>query len=317
MRRATLPLLILGCIVVAAALAWFTLNRGGPAGDLVTENRAVDAFHRIDVSGNAEVTLVAGAAESVAVETSAAGQSRVRTRVSDGTLHVTGGETRRWWHSILGGGRSGVRPRITVTFRTLDAIVLAGAVKLSAAKLDADALRISASGGTVVRIDDLQARTLRLSGAGALKATLAGRVVDQDVAISGAGEVLAEKLTSENATVSVSGAGSVVVNAQKTLKASISGAGNVEYAGDPQVTQRVSGVGRVRRRESARLEGIRVASRDASMLQCSASTLNSSVTSVAGSRSAWSPGTMRTSATRQSRSSATSICTTSAVRSVA
>ena len=317
MRRATLPLLVLGCVVVAAALAWFTLNRGGPAGDLVTENRTVDAFHRVDVSGNAEVTLVAGGAESVAVETTAAGQGRVRTRVSDGTLHVTGGDTRRWWHSILGGGRSGVRPRVTVTFRTLDAVVLAGSVKLSAAKIATDALRISASGGTNVRIDDLQARSLRLSGAGALKATLAGHVVDQDVSISGAGEVQAEKLASDNATVSVSGAGSVVINAQKTLKATISGAGSVDYTGDPQVTQRVSGVGRVRRREAARLEGIRVASRATPNNQCSASALNSSVTSVAGSRSAWTPGTMRTSATRQSRSSATSICTTSAVRSVA
>ena len=51
--------------------------------------------------------------------------------------------------------------------------------------------------------------------------------------------------------MTVAGAGKVVVNAEKTLKATISGAGSVEYIGDPEVTQRISGAGRVRRRDAA------------------------------------------------------------------
>ena len=317
MRRATLPILIFVCILVAAALAWMTLNRGGGSGgDVVTEDRAVDPFHRLDVSGNAEIILVRGDREGVVVETRAGGQTLVRARVESGTLEVTGGQTRRWWNAIIGRRGSGARPRITVTFKQLDAINLSGTVKLTAAKIEAGQLRITASGGSSVAIDDLQAQLLKLSGAGALKATLAGRVVDQDISISGAGEVRADRLESENAKVSVSGAGSIVINARKTLRASISGAGSVEYYGDPEVKQSVSGVGRVKRRESARVEGIRVAALEAAA-QCSASALNSSGTSVAGSRSAWTPGSTRTSPTRQSRSSDVSICTTSAMRSTA
>jgi hypothetical protein len=60
-------------------------------------------------------------------------------------------------------------------------------------------------------------------------------------------------------TVSVSGVGNVIVNAQRTLKASISGAGVIEYLGDPQVTEHVSGIGRVRRHDSS-TPGMRVAS---------------------------------------------------------
>ncbi|MEP6678540.1 MAG: head GIN domain-containing protein [Betaproteobacteria bacterium] len=321
MRRATLPLLILGCIVVAAALAWWTLNRGGNSGTggaaVVTENRAVGSFRKLDIAGNLDVTLVPSASEEVVVEAPPGMQSRVRARVEGGTLTIAGGETRRWWSGIVGGSRGAPTPRVTVNFRTLDTISLAGSVRLSAAKLDADTLRISAAGGSALRIDDLQAQSLKLSGAGALKATLAGNVVDQQISISGAGEVRAGQLVSDNAQVSVSGAGSIVLNVRKTLRASISGAGSVEYYGDPEVRQQVSGVGRVKRRESARADGMRVAGGGASAAQCSASARNSSGTPVAASRSAWTPGSTRSSATRKSRSSAVSICTTSALRSTA
>ena len=69
--------------------------------------------------------------------------------------------------------------------------------------------------------------------------------------ISGAGEYRGARLVSQNATVTVAGAGQVVIHAVKTLNATISGAGSVDYIGDPKVTERVSGAGRVRRRDAA------------------------------------------------------------------
>ena len=48
--------------------------------------------------------------------------------------------------------------------------------------------------------------------------------------------------------MAVSGAGRVVVRAEKTLDIDVSGAGVVEYIGNPKVTQDIRGVGRVRRR---------------------------------------------------------------------
>ena len=261
MRRVLLPILILAAILVAAAMTWFTLTRagGGAGGELTTEVRTVDTFHRIDVSGHAEVTLIQGSSDSVTVVASSRGQPRVRAHVESGVLVIAAGDTRRWWDRLLGGSRSGPTPRITVAFKTLDSVALAGAIGLSAARIDAQDLHIAASGGSSVRIDDLQAKSLRIAGSGALKATLAGKVVDQNISISGAGEVRADRLVSENARVSVSGAGSVVVNAEKTLRASISGAGVVEYFGNPEVKQSVSGVGRVKRRQTADADGWRIA----------------------------------------------------------
>src|ERR1700682_2519616 len=179
MRRALLPVLIVASILVAAALAWFTLTRGSGA-PLAPEVRSFEPFHRIDVSGHADVTLVQGSDESATVEASARGQPRVRARVENGSLLIVAGARRRRWHSLLG-GKDETTPRITVAFKTLDTITLAGAVKLTAARIDAPQLRVTASGGSAVRIDDLRARSLRIAGSGALKATLAGSVIEQTI----------------------------------------------------------------------------------------------------------------------------------------
>ena len=81
-------------------------------------------------------------------------------------------------------------------------------------------LHIDGSGGTSLSIDDLRASTLRVTGAGALKAELAGEVTDQSISDFRRGRLPGGQLVSDNATVDVSGAGKVVVNARKTLKAS-------------------------------------------------------------------------------------------------
>ena len=248
MRRFALPLVILATVVVAAALAWYTLTRAGGGGsEMTTEVRAVAPFHRLEINGRADVTLVEGGSESVTVETAARGQSRVLAQVEGGTLMIHAGVSRRWWSGLLG-GRTTATPRISIAFKSLDVIAVSGAVRLTADKIHTNDLRIAATGGSMLRIDDIIANTLRVEGSGALKATLAGQVVEQRISISGAGDVRGDKLVSQNAVVDVSGAGSIVVNAAKTLRATISGAGSVEYYGDPEIKQSVSGIGRVKRR---------------------------------------------------------------------
>jgi hypothetical protein len=259
MRRFTLPIVIVGCVALAALLTWLALssasfgdrptrhepqNRG--AAPAVTE--ALPAFRRIDVSGTAEVLLVQGAAESVSLPAMSRKAGYVAAKVDGDTLYIESGDSTRWWNLVF--GSSSRTPQVIVTYKDIEAIAAAGTVKLVAAGMKVGDLRVSGAGGTMIRIDDLDARQLKLSGAGALRADVNGRVVDQNVTITGAGEYRGGKLASQNSTVTVAGAGKVVVNAAKTLNATISGAGSVEYIGDPKVTERVSGAGRVKRRES-------------------------------------------------------------------
>lgn len=255
MRRALLPLLILVCVAIAAALAWLTLNHArmprAPAASTpaTLQTRSVAPFHRIEVGGVADVTLIQGDAESVEISVPAGGAA-VDATVRNGSLVVARRDRARTWFWLFGSGSKEPASRITIRFRTLDAIALSGAVKLDAGTLRTQTLEIAASGGSSLRIGQLDAQRLRVAGSGALDATIAGRVVDETVAISGAGSYRAEGLHADHASVDVSGIGSVVVDADKTLRATISGAGSIEYLGDPQVSQHVSGVGSVRRRPS-------------------------------------------------------------------
>jgi hypothetical protein len=312
MPRTSLPWLILAAILVSAALAWWTLTRtvgGEPATPL--EHRDLAPFHAIEVGGSAAVTLLQAPAESIDVE--AAGRTSVTAEVADGRLVIRARDRRRWWNKLFG-RRSPATPHMTVRFRTLDAIVLTGNVKMDSPKISTAALRINASGGSALAIDDLRATSLRVDGSGALAAKLAGRVEKEDVSISGAGSYRAEHLVATDATVSVSGVGNVVVHATSTLGASISGAGVIEYVGNPAVTEHVSGIGRVKRRAPEQGSGLTTVAAPA---QCSGASgdapwsLKNSGPPVTGSTSPWTPAMKRGADTRQSRSSATSMAATS------
>jgi Putative auto-transporter adhesin, head GIN domain len=221
--------------------AWKS-GRGGERG--VVE-RALPAFNRIAIEGFAELTLVPGQTESVSIDAAPKQRAGVRLEVTDGKLSIANPRPRHWWLDLFG---DDVKPvRMTLTYRTLNAISVAGAAKVRADRLT-DRLTVSASGATSVQISALEAQELVVNGSGAIRMDAAGRVVAQRIGISGAGDYRAAKLDSETAKVRVSGAGRVVVRAEKTLDIEISGAGSVDYFGNPKVTQEISGVGRIRRR---------------------------------------------------------------------
>ena len=250
MKRVIPVLLTLVAIAVAVSLAWFyfvwTFPRAG--GDALTEQRSLPPFNRIVIEGFADVMLVQGGAESASVEASSRRLPRVRAQVSGGTLTIGNDQSRHWWTDFFGGG---ARPaRVTVTFRELEAISASGAVKVRADGLRTERLKVSASGATSLKISGLDTKELSISGSGAMKIELAGRATEQKIAISGAGDYRAADLATEDARVSVSGAGRVVVQVANTLKIGLSGAGSVEYFGNPKVTQQISGAGRVKRRDA-------------------------------------------------------------------
>jgi hypothetical protein len=256
MKRAVMPLIVLLAIAAAVAAAWYVLDhgfswRGGAVrgGGPAVEARSLPPFTKIAVEGVAEVALVQGATESASVEAPARQLPHVRTEVRDGTLHIASEDRGRGMGFLFGGGPR--KAQVTVTFRELGGIRADGAVKVRAEGIKTNRLAVAVSGASSLRIGALDAQELSVSGSGAMKAEVAGRVRDQKIAITGAGDYRAANLASDNAQITVSGAGKATVNAAKTLHIGISGAGSVDYIGDPQVTQDISGAGRVRRRDSA------------------------------------------------------------------
>ncbi|HEX9278915.1 MAG TPA: head GIN domain-containing protein [Casimicrobiaceae bacterium] len=235
-------------LAALATIAAVSFARNTPTGEVVREDRAATGFHRLEIDGQVEVTLVQGAAEGVTVEAPSSMLRRVRTEVRDGTLFIDAAEQRRTWQ-WFSGRRGRHTPRVTVNLREVDRIEAAGAVTVAADSLRAGELRLDLAGACSLKIRDLQATTLRLDGSGAIKANIAGKVQRQRVDLSGAGSFQASKLASDEAVIGVSGAGKAVVDAANSLEVDISGAGAVEYLGDPKVKQSISGIGKVRRRE--------------------------------------------------------------------
>jgi hypothetical protein len=236
--------------VVAAALAAIatvSLTRSASASAPVHESRPVSGFHRLEISGQATIELVQGAEENVTIDAPAS--VRVRTEVEGETL-VINVEQRRRPFEWFSGRRAGRTVHIKVNLRDLDHIEAAGALALNADKLKSSELTLELAGACSLRVGDLQATRLNLEGSGATKVELGGTVVHQKIDLSGAGSFDAAQLSSDDATVEVSGAGKAVVNARKALSVDISGAGKVEYLGDPQVKQSISGIGKVTRRKS-------------------------------------------------------------------
>lgn len=248
MDRRILVIFVIAAVVVSTALAWFTLGRHSwrPHADaqrMEHDVRAPGAFHKIELNGTADITLVQGAMPSVAIE-SVAGMP-VETEVRNGTLVIGARDGRRGWRRFFN-RRQHVTPRITVTFVELTDLEASGAVKVRSAGMRTPSLHLDIAGAGTLELDNLQTERLFVEGAGTVKARVSGRATDQRVEISGAGNYQAAELASETARVDVSGAGNVVINASRTLAVDISGAGAVAYVGNPQVQKSISGMGHVR-----------------------------------------------------------------------
>jgi hypothetical protein len=229
-------------------IAALSLGSAAYAVEVEQETRPAAGFHRIDVNGEINVTLVQGATESVTVEAPSSSLARIRTTVRGGTLVVDVVESRSIWQWFSGRSASRV-PHVTIRLRDVDRFEAAGAVTVDAESLKTNELRLDLAGACTLRIRDLQATTLRIDGSGATKIAIGGKVGRQKIDLSGAGSYQAEKLVSDEAVIEVSGAGKAIVNASSTLAVDISGAGKVEYLGDPKIKQSISGIGKITRRE--------------------------------------------------------------------
>lgn len=209
-----------------------------PAGaaDMAQEERQVSGFHAVVLKTVGELEITQGDRERLVVEAEPAVLPKIGTVVRDGVLYIEGKAspiiTERPIRFSLG-----VRELRALEASATGAVALNG---ISGAALAIDAAGSSNISGSRLDVGELR---VRLSGAG--NVTLEGRAKRQAVRISGAGQYRAGQLASEQASVSLSGAGNAVVNAAQALEVELSGSGNVRYIGDPAIKQKVSGAGSV------------------------------------------------------------------------
>lgn len=208
------------------------------SGNVITEERDVSDFDRLNLTGIGEVILTQGDLEELRIEAEDNLIPLLKTEVRNGTLHI--GFTRR---SVIP-----TEPvRFYLTMRDIRGLNTSGVSSLNAGKIETDRLEVAISGTGNMDIDELTAEqlTIHVSGAGNFYAE--GSADSQKVVLSGAGNYDGEDLESQEADITISGFGNVTVWATSRLDVSISGSGSVDYYGSPQIEQQISGLGEVRR----------------------------------------------------------------------
>jgi hypothetical protein len=204
--------------------------------NLITENRPVSGFNRLDISGGGDVTIIQDGTESLTIETDDNVMQYVTSEVRGGTLYV-GLE----FHSL----RSIIPSRLSLTLHVKDltGISSSGSWNMVSESLQAGNLDIAISGSGKVTVNTLNTDKLNVHISGSGNMDLAGNLQSQEVSISGSGTYRAGDLQTQDTKISVSGSGNVTVWATGSLNASVSGNGTINYYGSPQVTFDQSGSG--------------------------------------------------------------------------
>lgn len=207
-------------------------------GNVVKQERKVESFNAIDVSGAFEVYLSQGTNQSVFVEADENLLPMIRTEVRGGTLMIGNEKPIRNSKSL----------KVYITVPELKSIELSGAVNLTSQnKLSFTELGLEISGATETNLE-LAVQKLEINSSGGSKMRFTGMANKVDLDVSGAADIQAYDLMAEVVSVNISGAGDAEVYATKELYADVSGAASVRYKGDPaKVDSNVSGAGSVKK----------------------------------------------------------------------
>jgi hypothetical protein len=186
------------------------------SGVAVTSTRALANFSGIDLAGSNNVTVVAGARQSVVVHADTNLLSHVTTQVKAGKLII----------GDVGSFAAKSPMYVEVSVPALAALDLTGNGNITVTGISASQL------------------TVTLPGSGNIDAS--GSVTRLNVSIDGSGTAQFRGLTARNVDAVVSGSGTIFVTATQSLDAKVPGSGTILYSGNPpQVTTSITGSGTV------------------------------------------------------------------------
>ena len=209
------------------------------------EIRELESFSSISMRGIGKLNISQGGKQSVSLEGDAIAISRITTTVNNGKLIIDVG---RDWVEKISAGFDFLTTNdvvIEIIVKDLDELEIAGAADVLVESLKTDDLNLKMIGASNVKVKELSANTLKSEIPGAGKLTVDGKVTDQVIVLTGAGNFSGHKLKSKTAKVSLTGVGSTQLWVTGELDATITGVGSVEYYGNPRVKQSVTMLGKV------------------------------------------------------------------------
>lgn len=224
------------------------------SGRAETESRSISAARELEVCCGFEIRVFRGDERRLSVRTDDNLLDDLVTRVEGSRLIV---EWRDDWTSYQ--PKAGVQ--VDVTLPDLERISASGGSVLEVDELTNDRVRIELSGASELEVDAVNAVDVRVELSGASRVTLRDVSASElHVESSGASTVRAEgvvdfaelsasamsrfqlfELSARDVEVELSGASTADVNAVDSLRIEASGASVVTYAGDPRLDVQLSG----------------------------------------------------------------------------
>jgi hypothetical protein len=236
---------------------WFGCIEGN--GVIVSEQRIVGSFNRIESNGDFEVYVYQGDENSVEIETDKNLMDYIVTNVSRNTLVIATKHSKclQSSHPII----------ITVVTPYLAGLELNGSGNIWCDTVEADDFKIDMDGSGEIDCEYVEASNLKadVDGSGNIKVNgvfdetevyvegsgeifLTGESNNANYQISGSGRIIAKDMSTVSCYVNISGSGSVSSYVIESLNVRISGSGTVYYYGNPDVTTHITGSGKVIRK---------------------------------------------------------------------
>lgn len=225
-------------IVLLAACDGIGGGNDGGSGNVITQERDVSGFDKVQLTGSGIAEIIQGDSVSLIVEAEDNVMPFVETEVKDGVLVLS---QKPNFNINL------TKPiRYTITMINVTGLEVTGSGAINSNQIDTSVISLGITGSGDINIDALDGDSVDAMISGSGNMTMIGSVADQVVEISGSGEYRAGDLRSATAVVTVGGSGDATVWVDTTLDITIGGSGEVGYFGDPILTQSVTGSGAVR-----------------------------------------------------------------------
>ncbi len=217
---------------------------------IISETREIRDVTRVILKDYGQLIIKQGDTEQLIVEGQDQVISQVKTQVRQGELllDIEGGWFDKTWKAFTS-VVEGNSLTYTLTIKNLDGIFVSGAARVKCNKLIFNNLKLTLKGAGEIIFNNIQGGRLDVELPGAGIISLAGKIVEQTVKLSGAGSYDAPRLESQICRASLQGVGRATVWATKQLDAKVEGVGSIDYFGSPDVRKSVSGLGKIHQRK--------------------------------------------------------------------
>lgn len=210
-------------------------------GKLITENRNLSDYDKIDVAGSFDVILVKGNEGAISIKADENLMEYIETEVKNGHLKI---QQKKGYQL-----KSTKTIVITVAFEMIDAISLAGSGNVhSADVLNAADLILNLAGSGEINLPvSAKNLTSHIAGSGNIKLSGNSDVLRSEIA--GSGTLEGDNLKATVSHINIAGSGNVKIHAISEIHANIVGSGDVIYTGNPTIEKSKSiGSGSIRKK---------------------------------------------------------------------